>query len=69
MNLMKKITKVSTIASVGLALTFALVGCSSSATQEDSYVPPGVELGDKVVPPPAELPPPLEQEAVSPPAE
>jgi hypothetical protein len=59
---MKKATKVSGIISIGLALTVALAGCSS-APMQDTYVPPGVDLGDTVVAPPAELPAAVDQVA------
>lgn len=53
---MKSSFKLASLASVTLTVALALSGCSSSPV-EDVYTPPGLELGDTVVAPPAELPP------------
>lgn len=53
---MKRSLKLASLAAVTLTVAVALSGCSS-APVEDSYTPPGLELGDTVVAPPAELPP------------
>lgn len=55
-DFMKRSLKLASLAAVTLTVAVALSGCSS-APVEDSYTPPGLELGDTVVAPPAKLPP------------
>lgn len=54
-DLMKISLKLASVAAVTLTVAVALSGCSS-APVEEVYTPPGLELGDKIVAPPAELP-------------
>lgn len=52
---MKISLKLASVAAITLTVAVALSGCSS-APVEEVYTPPGLELGDKIVEPPAELP-------------
>lgn len=54
-DLMKISLKLASVAAVTLTVAVTLSGCSS-ASVEEVYTPPGLELGDKIVAPPAELP-------------
>lgn len=53
---MKISLKLASMAAVTITVAVVLSGCSSSQAGEEVYSPPGLELGDKIVAPPAELP-------------